>query len=92
MRLLPLWILLHRVDFWLELKGIFVLVFHQTNIFSGKIIELVDEGDLKQVQELASFAHSATVNQVAFCPVLDDNSRQLAASCGDDNQVKVFVV
>jgi len=59
---------------------------------SGKIIELIDEENLRQVQELVSFAHSATVNQVAFCPVVDQNNRQLAASCGDDNQVKVFVV
>ena len=38
------------------------------------------------------YAQATTVNQIAFCPVLDNNGKQLIASCGDDNQVKVFCV
>ena len=64
----------------------------KTSTFSGQLIGLIDDGEIKQEKTYEQFAHAATVNQIAFCPVLDNNGKQLIASCGDDNQVKVFCV
>ena len=79
----------------LERKGKINLIYFKKKIeifFSGQIIGLNDYGEIKQVKMYEDYAHAATVNQIAFCPVLDSNGKQLIASCGDDNQVKVFCV
>ena len=48
-----------------------------------------NDGEIKQVKTYEEYAHAATVNQIAFCPVLDSNGKQLIASFGDNNQVQV---